>query len=87
MNQSEPNAHVDDGDSAFCFGQKGWPVLLRERYHWNQEHFRFRSVQPLALPVHMGGQIDYSEYSACVITSMILFVMFVFLFSEQVSRF
>ena len=62
MDQSEPNAHVDDGDNASCLGHMGLPVLFQETHRCHEEHYHFHFALPVALPVNVGGQIDYADY-------------------------
>ena len=63
MDQSGSIVHVDDGDNASCFEQKDWPELFQETNRWQEEHSHFHFALPVALPVNVGGQIDYADYS------------------------
>jgi len=53
---------VGDGDNVSCLGHMGLPELFQKMHRWHEEHYHFHSAQPEALPVNMGGQIDYGDY-------------------------
>ena len=71
MDQSEPNAHVDDEDNASCLGHMGLPELFQNMHRWHEEHYHYHSDLFVASPVNVGGQIDYATIS---IISSILYV-------------
>ena len=62
MDQSGSSAHVDDGDNASCFGQRDWPVFFQKMHRWHEDRYHFHFALPVALPVNVGGQIDYGDY-------------------------